>query len=118
MMRGPGSSRTSRNFNHAALADFLLPGNYDLLAAVHAGTDLDFRTDGDAQFDPARVDPLAIREVDVHIRRSLRIGHDGLAGDSQRRDLGWPENASFRNHARKQHRSRVGNQDLYRVSAR
>src|ERR1035438_7343030 len=110
MRRGPGSSRTSRNFNHAALADLLLPGNYDLLAAVQAGSDFDFRTDRDAQLDPARVDPLAIREVDVHIRRSLRIGYDGLAGNSQRRDLGWPENAGLRNHAGKQHRSRVGNQ--------
>ena len=79
--------------------------------------DFDFITNRRADLDPAPVDTLTVRGVDIHVGRALWIGHDGLSRDGQRPDLRRPEDPGFRNHTGQQHRSRVGNEDLYRVGA-
>src|SRR5690348_14075676 len=102
-MREPDSSGASGDIDQASLTDFLLSGDDDLLVAVQAGTDLHFLADGPADFHPARVDALAVRRVDEHIRRTLWVGHDRLARDRQGPNLGGSEYPGFGDHACQQH---------------
>src|SRR5581483_4965529 len=101
-MRGPDSSVTSGNIDQVALADLLLSHDDNLLVTAHAGADFDFGTDWRAYLHPPSVDALAVRVVDIHIRRALRIGHHRLRRDGQGVNLVGSEDPGFRYHPRQQ----------------
>ena len=73
--------RASRDLHQAALADFLLSGDDDLLAAVQAGADLDFLANRRANLNPPPINTLGVGAVYKDHGRPLWIGHDRLAGN-------------------------------------
>ena len=97
---------------------FCWPDNDNLLVAVQAGADFDFLSDRRPDFDRMRIYALAVRIVDKHIGRALRIVNNRLARKRQDVSFGRAENAGFRHHAGQQHRAGVGHDDLHRVGAR
>src|ERR1035438_1440591 len=97
-MRERDSSGASRDLHQGAFTDLLLAYDDNLLVPLQAGVDFDFITNRRADLDPAPVDPLTVRGVDIHGWRALCIGHHGLSRDGQRAELRRPEDPGFCNH--------------------